>query len=134
MAASGTAVDASAAGAATGLDAAAPDVAPDAADATSFARLVGAIRAEIAALESEDAARIEAATAAKVSALARVEADIAAGTPADRALLEAARDLNAEAALRARGKQIAVERRLQLVSAAAGRPAPLVYGRNGRWA
>ncbi len=103
-------------------------------DATSFARLVVAIRAEIAALESEDAARIEAATSDKVTALARVEADIAAGTPPDRALLEQARDLNAEAALRARGKQIAVEKRLALVSTAAGRPAPLVYGRNGRWA
>ncbi len=127
MAAAGTAAAASAAGNAG-------DAAADPGDATSFARLVVAIRAEIAALESEDAARIEAATAAKVTALAGVEADIAAGTPPDRALLEMARDLNAEAALRARGKQIAVERRLRQVSAAAGRPPPLVYGRDGRWA
>lgn len=131
MAAAGIDADAVVAGAAVGAadtDAGDPD------DPTSFARLVVAIRAEIAALESEDAARIEAATAAKVTALAGVEADIAAGTPPDRALLEMARDLNAEAALRARGKQMAVERRLQLVSAAAGRPPPLVYGRDGRWA
>ncbi|PZN93454.1 MAG: hypothetical protein DCF31_12490 [Alphaproteobacteria bacterium] len=101
--------------------------------ANSFIRLIDAIRAEIAALEAEDAAAIEAATAGKLAALRSVEADIAAGTPPDKALLADARDLNAEAALRARAKMLGVERRLAAVSTAAGRPAPLVYGRDGRW-
>lgn len=112
-----------------------PGFAPETgADATSFARLVAAIRAEIAALDSEDAARIEAATAAKVTALADVQADVDAGTAPDREALLLARDLNAEAALRARGKLITVEKRLANLAGVAGRPAPLVYGLDGRWA
>ncbi|KPF71750.1 hypothetical protein IP88_10550 [alpha proteobacterium AAP81b] len=120
-------------------DTAAPEcngepAADDFAAATSFARLVDAIRRELAALDTEDPERIEAATAAKLTAMAAVNADVAAGVAPDRALLETARDLNAEAALRAKGKLLGVERRLGSLSALAGRPAPLVYGRNGRWA
>ncbi len=100
----------------------------------SFIRLIDAIRAEIAALEAEDAPRIEAATAGKLAALQAVETDIAGGTPPQRELLAQARDLNAEAALRARAKMLGVERRLAAISTSAGRPAALVYGRNGRWA
>lgn len=102
--------------------------------ANSFVRLIDAIRAEIAALEAEDAAGIEAATAGKLAALQAVAADIAGGTPPNRGLLAEARDLNAEAALRARAKMLGVERRLAAVSTAAGRPPALVYGRDGRWA
>lgn len=104
------------------------------ADATSFHRLNDAIRAELAALEAEDAAAIETATADKLAALRAVHADVAAGVPPQRALLEEARDLNAEAALRARAKMVAVERRLAGVQAMAGKPAALTYGRDGRWA
>lgn len=100
----------------------------------SFTRLVAAIRLELAALDAEDAASIEAATANKLAALEAVKADIAAGAPPERALLEQARELNAEAALRARAKMLTVEKRLASVSAVAGKPAALTYGRNGRWA
>lgn len=114
----------------------------DAERADSFARLVAAIRAELAALDAEDASAIEAATAAKASALEAVQADVAAGQM-DRPALEEARKLNAEAALRARAKMIGVERKLVAVSNAAagivpcatpGAGAALTYGRNGRWA
>ena len=54
--------------------------------------------------------------------------------PAPRALLEEARDLNAEAALQARAKIIGIERQLTMIANRAGRPAALVYGRDGRWA
>ena len=111
----------------------ASDDCPGDATGNSFVRLIDAIRAEIAALEAEDAARIELATAGKLAALHAVETDIAGGTPPHRELLAEARDLNAEAALRARAKMLGVERRLAAVSTAAGRPAALVYGRNGRW-
>ena len=99
----------------------------------SASRLADAIRAELAALADEDAAAIEAATTEKLAALRAVHDDIAAGTPPPRDLLEAARDLNAEAILRARAKLVTVERRLASVQAVAGKPAPLTYGRNGRW-
>jgi hypothetical protein len=102
--------------------------------AESFTALVAAIRHELAALAAEDAAAIEAATAAKLAALAAVNTAIATGVPPQRALLEQARDLNAEAALRARAKLVAVERRLAAAAVAAGKPAALVYGRDGRWA
>jgi len=110
-----------------------PDAAAVRADANSFVALIDAIRAELAALDSEDAARIETATAFKLAALDAVKADIAAGAPPQKALLAQARDLNAEAALRARAKILTVERKLAAVSTAAGRPAALVYGRDGRW-
>lgn len=103
-------------------------------DAANLHRLNDAIRAELAALDAEDAAAIEAATADKLAALRAVHADVAAGAVPQRALLEVARDLNAEAALRARAKMVAVERRLAAVQRAAGKPAALVYGRDGRWA
>lgn len=101
---------------------------------TSFAWLVEAIRGEMAALEAEDAAAIETATADKLAALKAVQADVARGVPAERALLADAQALNAEAALRARAKILTVEKRLAAVSVLAGRPAALVYGRDGRWA
>jgi hypothetical protein len=102
-------------------------------DGNSVVVLIDAIRAELAALDAEDAEQIEAATAAKLAALDAVKADIAAGAPPHKALLSEARDLNAEAALRARAKLVTVERRLAAVATVAGRPAALVYGRDGRW-
>jgi hypothetical protein len=99
-----------------------------------FATLVAAIRAELAALAAEDAQAIEAATAAKVAALQAVTAAVAQGVTPPRVLLEEARDLNAEAALRARAMLIGIERQLRVLDARAGRPAALVYGRDGRWA
>jgi hypothetical protein len=97
-------------------------------------RLTSAIRAELAALAAEDAEAIELATADKLAALRAVHADVAAGNPPPRALIEEARDLNAEAMLRARAKLVTVEKRLAKVQAIAGKPAPLTYGRDGRWA
>ena len=117
--------------------ASAPNLADDAdgfADAANFHRLNDAIRAELAALAAEDAAAIEAATAEKLGALRAVHADVAAGVTPQRALLEEARDLNAEAMLRARAKLVGVERRLAAVQTRAGKPAALTYGRDGRWA
>ena len=103
-------------------------------DTENLERLNAAIRAEMAALAAEDVAAIEAATAAKLAALRAVHADVAAGQSPPRALLEEARDLNAEAALRARAKMIGVEKRMAQVSSQAGRPPALIYGRDGRWA
>jgi hypothetical protein len=103
-------------------------------DGNSFVRLIDSLRAELAALEAEDPEAIEAATADKLAALQAVQDDMAAGSLPQRALLQEAQALNAEAALRARAKIISVEKRLAAVSSAAGKPAALVYGRNGRWA
>lgn len=103
------------------------------APADSFARLVQAIRAELVALDAEDAEAIEQATRAKTGALAEVQAEVAAGRM-DRPALEEARRLNSEAALKARAKMIGVERKLAGVARQAGRPAALTYGRDGRWA
>lgn len=97
-------------------------------------QLVAAIQAELAALDAEDADAITAATAEKAAALAALQAAVADGASPPRALLEQARDLNAEAILRSRTKLVTVEKRL-----AALRPPPLpaepalVYGRDGRW-
>jgi hypothetical protein len=102
--------------------------------AGSAHRLTAAIHAELAALAAEDAAAIEAATAEKLAALRAVHDDVAAGSPPPRALLEVARDLNAKAMLHARAKLVAVEKRLAAVQSIAGKPAPLTYGRDGRWA
>jgi hypothetical protein len=105
----------------------------DAARADSFARLVLAIRAELQALDAEDADAIEQATRAKTEALSAVQGEVAAGRM-DRPALEEARRLNSEAALKARAKMIGVERKLMGVARAAGRPDALTYGRDGRWA
>lgn len=102
-------------------------------DGNSFVRLIDALRAELAALDAEDAEAIENATADKLAALQAVQDDMAAGSPPQRLLLQEAQALNAEAALRARAKIISVEKRLAAVSNLAGKPAALVYGRNGRW-
>lgn len=104
------------------------------ADESSAHRLTAAIRAELAALAAEDAEAIEAATADKLAALHALHADAAAGNPPPRGLIEEARDLNAEAMLRARAKLVTVEKRLARVQVIAGKPAPLTYGRDGRWA
>ena len=103
-------------------------------EGNSFVRLIDAIRGELAALDAEDAGGIEAATSVKLAALQAVQDEMAAGVPPQRALLDEARALNAEAALRARAKILTVEKRLAAISAVAGRPAALVYGRDGRWA
>jgi hypothetical protein len=103
-------------------------------DENSAHRLNDAIRAELAALAAEDAEAIEKATADKLAALRAVHADVAADNPPPRALIEEARDLNAEAMLRARAKLVTVEKRLAKVQAIAGKPVPLTYGRDGRWA
>ncbi|MFZ4383230.1 MAG: hypothetical protein ACOYO0_14830, partial [Sandarakinorhabdus sp.] len=102
--------------------------------------LVDALRAELAALESEDADAIERATAAKTAALAAVQAAVAGGAAPPRPLLEQARDLNSEAILRSRAKLISVERRLAALRppgtmpTASGRPPSITYGSDGRWA
>lgn len=98
--------------------------------------LVAAIRAELAALESEDADAIQRATAAKTDALAAVQAEVAKGATPPRPLLEQARDLNSEAILRSRAKLISVERRLAALrpAGAALRPPAITYGSDGRWA
>lgn len=96
--------------------------------------LVAAIRAELAALEAEDADAILAASEAKARVLADLSAAVAGGASAARPLLEEARDLNAEAILKSRAKLISVEKRLAALRPAVPRAAPLTYGRDGRWA
>ena len=103
---------------------AAPDV---------FDVLLTAIEAELAALAAEDADAITIASAAKAEAVDAVASAVAAGLPLRRDVLERARDLNAEAIVRARAKMLGVERRLAALMPAA-RPQPLTYGRDGRWA
>ncbi|MEI6419685.1 MAG: hypothetical protein WCO82_11505 [Sphingomonadales bacterium] len=106
------------------MTAAAPDV---------FDALLAAIEAELAALAAEDADAILAATAAKADAVDAVASAVAAGLPLRRDVLERARDLNADAIVRARAKILGVERRLASLLPAA-RPQALTYGRDGRWA
>jgi hypothetical protein len=94
----------------------------------SHARLMATLHDELAALDSEDAARIEAATGAKLAALHAVRDS----PPLSAADLEQAAALNALAAARTRTLMAGVDRRLRALSAAAGRPAGLTYGRDGR--
>ena len=93
-----------------------------------FEVLLGAMRAELAALDAEDAATIEAATAAKLTALKTV----AALPPPPLALIDTARALNALAATRTAAKLRHVDRRLRRLAEAAGRGPALCYGRDGR--
>lgn len=107
-----------------------------AAPETLAGALVEAIRRELAALEAEDADAILAATDEKARTLAAVQAAMASGAACPRPLLEAARDLNAQAILKSRAKLISIEKRLAALrpAGAALRPDPVVYGRDGRWA
>ena len=93
-----------------------------------FEVLLAAMRDELAALETDDAATLEAATAAKLAALR----DAAAAPPPPRAAIETARALNALAAARTASRLTGVDRRLRALAAAAGRPPALCYGRDGR--
>ena len=93
-----------------------------------FEVLLGAMRAELAALDSDDAAPLEAATAAKLAALKTV----ATLPPPPLALLDTARALNALAAQRTAERLRHVDRRLRRLAEAAGRPPALCYGRDGR--
>ena len=91
-----------------------------------FEVLLAALRAELAALDGDDALAIEDATAAKLTALAALR-----GSPS-RTEIETARALNALAAARVQTRLTGVDRRLRALAAAAGRPPPLCYGRDGR--
>ena len=93
-----------------------------------FALLMAALERELAALDSGDAGAIEAATATKLAVLH----DLRDGPPPSRADLEAAAALNALAHARTRTLMGQVDRRLRALSAAAGRPPGLTYGRDGR--
>ena len=94
----------------------------------NFALLMAALHDELAALDSENADRIEAATAAKLDALRAVRDD----PRPPRGDLEAAAALNSLAAARNRTLMTGVVRRLRALAAAAGRPPSLTYGRDGR--
>lgn len=94
----------------------------------NFALLMAALRDEIDALESEDAARIEAATGAKLAALRAIQHE----GPPPLAELEQAAALNALAHARTRVLMTGVDRRLARLAAAAGRAPGLTYGRDGR--
>lgn len=91
-----------------------------------FEILLAALRAELAALDGDDADTIEAATAAKLDALSSLRE-----TPT-RAQVETAQALNALAAARVRTKSAGLERRLAALATAAGRGPALCYGRDGR--
>lgn len=90
--------------------------------------LMAALHDELAALETGDAEQIEAATRAKLAALHAARG----GSPLSAADLEQAAALNARAAARTRTLMAGVDRRLRALSAAAGRPPGLTYGRDGR--
>lgn len=91
-----------------------------------FEVLLAALRAELAALDGDDAEAIETATTAKLAALAGLHA-----LPT-RAEVETAQALNALAAARVRTKAAGIERRLAALATAAGRGPALCYGRDGR--
>jgi len=91
-----------------------------------FEVLLAALRDELAALDGDDAAAIEAATTAKLSALGALR------EAPTRAEVETAQALNALTAVRVRIKSAGIERRLGTLAAAAGRAPTLCYGRNGR--
>ena len=93
-----------------------------------FEVLLAAMRDELAALDSEDAAAIEAATQAKLAALLSLR-DSSDPTRAD---VEAAQTLNTLAASRTATFMARASRRLQSLAIAAGRPPSLTYGRDGR--
>ncbi len=94
----------------------------------NFARLMAALEDELAALDTGDADKIEAATGAKLGALLAVRDE----PPPPRADLEAAAALNARVHDRTRALLVGVDRRLRSLAAAAGRPQGLTYGRDGR--
>lgn len=89
--------------------------------------LLAALGAEIGALEAGDPDAIEAATAAKLAALAALDPAL----PLARSDLEAARRLNDLAGARAQTLLARVRRRRDALDAARRLPPPLVYGRAG---
>ena len=91
-----------------------------------FDVLLAALRAELAALDGDDAGAIEDATAVKLGALAALR-----GSPS-RAEIDTARALNALAAARVQTRLSDIDRRLRVLAVAVGRPLPLCYGRDGR--
>ena len=91
-----------------------------------FEVLLAALRAELAALDSDDADTIVAATAAKLAALGKLR-----DSPTS-AEIDTAQALNTLAAARVRTKSTGIDRRLAALAAAAGRAPALCYGRDGR--
>ena len=91
-----------------------------------FEVLLAALRAELVALDGDDAQAIEAATATKLSALAGLRDALT------RHQVETAQALNALAAARVRTRSAGIERRLAALATAAGRGPALCYGRDGR--
>ncbi len=96
--------------------------------AADTSALLAAMHAELAALDSGEAARIETATADKLVALGAL-AESAALAPPERSTLEALRSLNRVAETRTRTLLRGVERRLAALRP--GGPA-LCYGPDGR--
>lgn len=94
----------------------------------SHALLMSALLDELAALDGENAERIEAATAAKLAALCIVRD----GPPLAPTELEQTAALNALAYTRTRVLLAGVDRRLRTLVEAVGRPSGLTYGRDGR--
>lgn len=91
-----------------------------------FEVLLAALRAELAALDGDDADGIEAATRAKLAALGALR------DAPTRAQVETAQALNALAAARVRTRGAGIERSLAALATAAGRGPALCYGRDGR--
>lgn len=91
-----------------------------------FEALLAALRAELAALDGDDADTIQAATTAKLAALGALR------EAPTRVEVETAQALNALAAARVRIKAAGIERRLAALATAAGRGPALCYGRDGR--
>lgn len=98
-------------------------------EAAPFEALLSAMRDELAALDTGDAATIEAATSRKLNALRQVRDD---GGRYPRAALETARGLNALAGARVNMLMAGIDKRRDALAAVRGAPPPLVYGRDGR--
>lgn len=101
-------------------------------EAGAFAGLLASIHAELAAFDSGDAERIEAATAVKLAALDTVRGEAAAGFPPTQAEIETARRLNDKAQVRATKLAAGVGRQLARLTGSPPYEAALCYGPDGR--
>lgn len=91
------------------------------------------LRAELAALESGDISVLESSTPAKLAAISALQLSPIVESDAETdALIREGAELCEQAALRVNLLLAGVERRLAVLSRAAGHAPEVRYGRNGR--
>lgn len=108
---------------------------PAAAYRDTVRRLLEAMRAEVVAIEAGDLSALERTTAAKLAALSSLQlSPLSEIDPEVEDMIREGARLNAQAATRVNLLLAQVERRLNGFASAAGHPAPIRYGRDGRMA